>query len=435
MDLTKRKNQLKQQVKALIDEANVLLSKEDLTEDDLKAVTEKQTQAETLKTQIDALDKQIEMLRAMEPESVTPADSDPDPARIKAPEGKPFASFGEQLQAIAHAGTPGMSPDPRLLEVNAAASGGAAAVPSDGGYFIQADFASGILSRVYETGILASKCRQVEISAISNKLIARTIDETSRATGSRFGGVQVYRANEADTVTAKKPKFGKLELALEKLMGLAYVTDELLEDAAALETIYKQAFTSEFGFVMDDEIVRGTGAGQCLGLLNAGALVTVNKETGQEADTLVKENIDKMWSRLYAPARMNAVWLINQEVEPQLDNLQMVIGTGGVPVYLPPGGLADTPYARLKGRPVIPIEHCAALGDLGDILLVNLSEYLLIKKGGLKQDSSMHVRFIYGEMTFRFTMRNNGQPLWERPLTPYKGASTLSPFVTLQARA
>ena len=130
-----------------------------------------------------------------------------------------------------------------------------------------------------------------------------------------------------------------------------------------------------------------------------------------------------------------SIWLINQDVEPQLNQMSLQIGTGGVPVYLPPGGLSETPFARLLGRPVIPVEYCATLGTVGDILLVNLAEYLMIDKGGLQQATSMHLRFDYSETAFRFTYRADGSPTWHSALTPFKGTQTRSPFISLATRA
>ena len=109
-------------------------------------------------------------------------------------------------------------------------------------------------------------------------------------------------------------------------------------------------------------------------------------------------------------------------------------GTGGVPAYLPPGGLSDTPYARLKGRPVIPVEYCATLGTVGDIILADLSEYRLID-AAMQNASSMHVAFTTNEMAFRVTYECDGQSRWKSALTPFKGSNTLSPFVALATRA
>ena len=80
------------------------------------------------------------------------------------------------------------------------------------------------------------------------------------------------------------------------------------------------------------------------------------------------------------------------------------------------------------------LEQCSAAGDLGDIILLDPTQYLLIDKGGINAASSIHVRFLYDENVFRFIYRVDGQPIWNKPLTPYKGSATVSPFVTLAKR-
>lgn len=348
---------------------------------------------------------------------------------------KPWASFGEQLQAVVRAAQPGGGIDPRLVDVRAAASGASALVGTDGGFLVSEDVASEIFKKVYETGQLASRCSVTPISANSDSLEVPYVDETSRATGSRWGGVRVYRANETDAATATKVKYGKWECRLEDLKGLSYMTNRLLEDAAALESVMRESMTNEFAFTLDDEILNGDGIGKCLGVLKSGALVTVSKEAGpQTADTIVLANVVKMYSRMWGRSKQNAVWLINTDVLPQLFQLNVSVGNNAFPVFMPPGGVSGSPYSTLYGRPIIEIEQAATIGDLGDINFVDLSQYKLIRKGGLKSDVSMHVRFIYDEMCFKFGMRVNGQPMWKAPLTPYKGANTLSPFVTLEAR-
>ena len=98
-----------------------------------------------------------------------------------------------------------------------------------------------------------------------------------------------------------------------------------------------QGFSEEIGFKLDDSVVNGTGAGTPLGIMNAPCKVRVNKETGQAATTLVAENIEKMYARMYAPSVRSAVWLINQDVWPQIFQLHHVVGTGGVPMFIPGG--------------------------------------------------------------------------------------------------
>jgi HK97 family phage major capsid protein len=338
-----------------------------------------------------------------------------------------FANFGEQLKAVYNAAQPNRPViDERLMN---SASGANESVPSDGGFLVQTDFASELLKHAFETGILAPKCKKIPISTGANGLKINALDDSSRANGARWGGIQTYWENEADELVSSKPKFRTMDLSLKKLTGLCYATDELLQDAAALQSVITQGFAEEFGFKIDDTILNGTGSGQPLGILNSTALVTVAKETDQSAKITV-ENLIKMWSRCWGRSRANAVWYINQELEPYLYTLQV----GDKPVYIPAGGLSEKPYGTLFGRPVVPIEQCSAAGTVGDIILGDLSQYLLIDKGGINSASSIHVRFLYDESVFRFIYRVDGQPIWNKPITPYKGSSTLSPFVTLAAR-
>jgi len=138
---------------------------------------------------------------------------------------------------------------------------------------------------------------------------------------------------------------------------------------------------------------------------------------------------------MFARNRANGVWLVNQDVDTALESLSAVVGVGGVPVWLPAGGLAEAPNARLKGRPVIPVEYAATLGTVGDIVFWDPTQYVVIEKGGIQAASSMHVAFITDEMAFRVIYRIDGAPLWHSALTPFHGTSTLSPFISLATRA
>jgi HK97 family phage major capsid protein len=348
-----------------------------------------------------------------------------------------FGSFGGQMAAIMRAGVPGGRVDPRLLNTRAV-TGMSEGIPSDGGFLVQQDFSSELLKQVWETGKLASLCRRITVSGNANSIKINGFDETSRVAGSRQGGVRAYWLEEAGEKTASKPTFRKIELNLNKLIGLCYATDELLDDAGALEGILSTAFVNEFGFMIDDSIINGLGVGQPLGILNSGSLVTQDKETGQAASTIIAENVINMWSRLFASSRPNAVWLINQNLEPQLHTMSIAVGTGGIPIYMPAGGLSGLGYSTLFGRPVMAIEQCQSIGTLGDIYLGDFKNgYIMAEKGGMNSDMSIHVRFIYDESVFRYTLRLDGQPVLSQEITPYKGGSsyTQSHFIALQARA
>ena len=433
---TQYKDDIKTLMKKVADiDAKAAGENRDLIDSEISLKNEMLDTVEDLNKTVKTLDRQDRVRELLEkPEAARTVDQN---RKMEAPrvDKDKFTSLGQQMVAVVNAGRPGGGMDPRLF--NAAASGLNETVPSEGGFLVQQDFVSDLLKDLVSQAILAPKCRPQPISGAANSIKINGVDETSRETGSRQGGIRAYWADEAEEKTKSKPKFRKIELNLKKLIGLCYATDELLADAAALEGFIKAAFPAEFAFVIDDAILRGTGAGQPMGILNAGCLVSVAKETGQKADTIVAENVIKMSSRIFAGSYLNAAWYINQMCLPQLYTMSIAVGTGGQLVFVPPGGLSGAPYGTLLGRPVIPIEQASALGDVGDIILANFGGYILAQKGGIQSDVSIHVRFQYDESVFRFVLRIDGQPVRASALTPYKGGATAtqSDFIALAERA
>lgn len=357
------------------------------------------------------------------------------------------AGFGEFLIAIRNVAEDN-GYDPRLRKSDLrqsqvrAAAGLSETVASDGGFLVTQDIGQTLQKAAFDTGLLAKQTTEIPISTTANGIKIPSINETSRADGSRWGGVQVYWADEAGAATATKPNFGKVELNLKKLIGLCYITDELQSDASAMGAYISQAFTEEFAFKLDDAVIRGSGAGAPLGILNAtAAVVSVAKETSQAAATILYANVSKMKQRMLPRSFQRSAWFINVDCQPQLEKLFIpattVDGTqnvGGFPAYMPAGGASNAPYGTLFGRPVVPIEQAETCGTVGDIMLLDLGMYLMATKGGVQTASSIHVKFTTDESAYRFVMRVDGQPALKSAITPYKGAGTLSPFVTLATR-
>lgn len=350
---------------------------------------------------------------------------------------KPWASFGEQLMAVAagqkliEKGRANQA-DPRLF----ASLGANESVPAEGGFLVEPEYANGILQKSYEVGQVAKLCNKMPMS--SSRLILNAVDEDSRVDGSRWGGIQSFWNAEGSNYTGTKPKFREIQLTANKLIGLCYATEEQLMDGPALEAYIGTAFPEEFAFKIDDAIVNGTGAGQPLGFQTSTATIVQAKDSGQATGTVSATNILNMWTRMWAPSRRTAVWLIEQSVEAALYPL-LLAGTNATTAALmfTPAGLNgnNSPFGLLMGRPVIPIEQAANFSSQGDISLVDMTQYLLAQRSDVRADSSIHVAFLTGEQAFRFMLRLDGQPWWKKPLTPKaSGAATRSPFVTLAAR-
>jgi HK97 family phage major capsid protein len=343
------------------------------------------------------------------------------------PEGKdkPFKSMGEQMHAIMnHETGKGSEESHNRLK---AAAGSNELVDSEGGFLVQQDFTEQLQQNAQETGVIASRVSTQEVSG--NGLKWNELDDYDRTKGNH--PVTTYWTPEAGTKTASQSDFIRRDMQLEKLIGLYYATDELLEDATGLAGEISGWFGGEFGWQMDEAIYDGNGTGKPLGILNSNALVSVAKETSQTAKTIVAENVVKMFARMPSRFLGGAAWYINQDVWPQLPLMTI----GDQPIFLPPTGLIDAPAGMLLGKPIVLVEQAKTVGTKGDIMFANMAEYKMIRKGGIKADTSIHVKFVTDETAFRFVMRTNGQTKWSKSMTPQNGTNNLSPFVTLDARA
>jgi len=419
-----------------------------------KAATENRRMTEeelaesaTLRTSVENIDKEISAASFMQGErekaeqasaeatrraveATTPLEDD----KKKSAAPTPFKSLGDQLAAVATAGQNPHRIHQGLLDIQAVALGSSEGVESDGGFLVQTDYTNALLEEAHETGVLLGLTDQRPISANANGMKQNAVDETSRVDGSRMGGIRAFWTAEAAALTSAKPKFRQLELNLQKLTGLYYATDEELKDVTALAGNVTRWFGDEFGFKIDDALIRGVGAGMPLGILGHAGTISIAKEAGQAAATVIKANIEGMYARMFARSVPRATWFINQDVWPQLFELSVAVGVGGVPLFIPSNSMANAPFGTLLGRPIRPIEHCETLGTVGDIILADWNEYITIAKGGIEAASSIHVQFLTYETAFRFILRMDGQPKRNAPITPFKGTKTQAPFLTLATR-
>ena len=353
-----------------------------------------------------------------------------------------FKHFGHFLSDIHKAGPDGRGASKTLVEWHRAVAEGKVAghmAENDdpqGGYLVPEEFKAELDKHSLEDSIVKSRARVIPMQ--TNRIAVPAINDTSHAS-SVYGGIVIYKPAEAAQKTASKPALRQIALTLHKMVGYVYVSDELMEDSPiSVASLLNEVFPEAISFYADDDYLNGTGAGEPLGAINAAnpSLIAQAAEPAQAANTIVAENIINMWSRLYPRGQKNAVWLANNDCFPQLATMSLAVGAGGVPVYMPANGLAGTPWPTLMGRPLILTEKCQTLGTQGDIALCDFSQYWIGQKagGGIKAATSMHLRFDYDEVAFRFVLRHDGQPSWNSDLTPMYSAVTVSPFVVLADR-
>jgi len=295
------------------------------------------------------------------------------------------------------------------------------------GFLIPRGLMGGVLEVTPESDPTMGRTNKIPMSNSTIDINART---DKNHTSSVTGGLTVSRTPETVAATSSKMKIEQITLKANELTGVSFVTNTLLnESPVSVAALLGNGFEQEFASKIFQEKLSGSGTGEMEGIMNSNALVTVAKESAQTADTIVFENIVKMYARLWG--KNNGLWIANHNTLPQLADL----GSDTVMKNIwMPSSVTGAP-STLFGLPIVFSEYTETLGDKGDIILCDWSQYLEGDFQTMQNASSTHVRFLEREQTFLFSMMNDGRSHWKEALTPKKGADTLSPFVTLAARA
>jgi HK97 family phage major capsid protein len=303
-------------------------------------------------------------------------------------------------------------------------------VPSEGGFLVPETLRAELLKVALETAIVRSRARVIPMESLRVPFPA--VDDTSHAS-SVFGGIVAYWTEEGADLTATNPKFGRIVLEAKKLTAYTEVPNELVADSvSSFQAYLDDLFPEALAFYEDVGFFQGSGAGEPQGFLNAAAAVSVTKETGQAADTIVWENIVKMYSRMLPGSLGRAVWLANNDTFPELATMALSVGTGGSAIWLNNG--VTGPPMTILGRPVIFTEKAETIGDAGDINFVDFGYYLIGDRQVMTASSSPHYKFQADKTAYRIIERVDGRPWLQSAVTPQKSTTTLSPFVKIAAR-
>jgi HK97 family phage major capsid protein len=299
---------------------------------------------------------------------------------------------------------------------------------SGGGFLVPTEYAAEMLDSAIEGSIVARRARIYPMGSDTKKIAG--FDASTDTATTLYGGLQAQWLGESESATATNPRVRKIELKAKKLALFTSSSNEVAEDGMGLDAQLSDAMTVGTGWFLDYAFLRGTGVGQPLGVLNDLALVTVTAEAGQDPDTLVYENMIKMLSRIHAGCFNNSVWVCNPSCIPQLLSLYTPTGLGGAPVNVlreSNGGWS------LLTRPVLMTEKLPAIGEKGDIILADFSQYAIGIRKELTIERSGHVYFMSDETAWRAISRVDGQGRWNKAFTPANGA-TQSWCVALAAR-
>jgi HK97 family phage major capsid protein len=341
-----------------------------------------------------------------------------------------FDTSSDYFRAIWHNtdATPEVSN--QLLRLRAAFSEN---VPSEGGFLVPERLRSELLRVALENSIVRARARVVPMDSLRVPFPA--VDSTSNAS-SVFGGIIAYWTEEAAALTATEAAFSRVVLEAKKLTAYTEVSNELISDSAiSFQAFIDEIFPEALAFYEDYAFLLGTGAGEPLGVLHGdnAASISVTKQAGQAADTIVWENLVKMYARMLPSSLGRAVWVASIDTFPELATMALSVGTGGSAIWLNNGAVG--PPMTILGRPVIFTEKAPVLGDAGDINFIDFGFYLIGDRQVMSARSSEHFKFQNDQTAYRIIERVDGRPWLAGAVTPKNSGDTLSPYVKIAARA
>jgi HK97 family phage major capsid protein len=306
-------------------------------------------------------------------------------------------------------------------------------VPSDGGFLIPEFLRSELLRVALEMAVVRSRARVVPMESLT--VPYPMIDNTSNAS-SVHGGIVGYWTEEGGALTDSSPTFGRIELIAKKLTLYSEIPNELFQDSiVSLEQFMNESYPEALAWFEDVAFIEGNGVGQPLGFLNAPAAVSVAKESGQAAATILWENIVKCYSRMLPASLGRAVWVAHIDTFPEIATMALSVGTGGSAVWIGNGDGAGAPPVTILGRPVVWTEKVSSVGTAGDINLVDFGYYLIGDRQAMQSATSTEFKFGNDKTAMRVIERVDGTPWIKSAITPRKGSNTLSPFVKVATRS
>jgi HK97 family phage major capsid protein len=353
-----------------------------------------------------------------------------------------FVSFGDFARTVAAttiSARNGSAPPRRALDWNAQVADWNRAInvaaptntitegSGDLGMLVPPQYATEIMQHVLDAENYLGMCNDVPVTG-NGMTFPR--DESTPWGAS---GVRAYWENEAAQANASRPTgIEPSTMRLHKLMAMAVVTSELLDDAPALGGYLFPQITRAIDWKIGEAIFTGSGVGQPLGIHGHASELSVafNDLAAFGGGTVINPGtLGVMLSRLLPSSQSRARWFMNTSLIPHL--LTMTVGT--YPVFIPGNNVAGgMSMGTVLGLPAIFSAHAPAAGAAGVIRLYDLSMYRAITKagGGVKFETSMHLYFDYDLTAFRVTFRIDGQPAFLNPVT-FPDSVTRSPFVRM----
>ena len=371
--------------------------------------------------EVEKRDKMLADVRAMEAEIA----AETELQRIEAQKAKrttdpekdraEWRSLGEFVQTVAKAPN-----DKRLKGREIEERQQQQSVGADGGFLVPDQFASELLTVRPDEAIIRPRARVFGGGSGVN-FGELHIPALQYSGNNMFAGASVTWIDEGAVKPEEQIAFKRVTLHPFEVAAHVQVTDRLLSNAPTIEEIVK---TQLRGALIDAEeeaflVNAGMVAGAPNPIIGDAATITVPRAGG---GAVVYQDLADMlavfWGR-------RGVWIVGRDMLP---SLMALVDANGNLVWQP--NARDGNPGTIFGMPVLFSDHSPALGTLGDVVLADLSYYLIGDGGGIGIAVSPHMLFTSNITIIKAWKLVDGTPWLTGPLPT---SIPTSPFVELAA--
>jgi len=391
----------------------------DFTEDEETRYSELESGLDELDTQIKAEEVKEERAQKIEREKEELKKLKPLPTntRIEPGDNPEWRSFGEFLHAV-RTNDPNNPADKRLQEsrVQQMKNG------TSGGFAIPDQFRPELLMVDPQAAVIRPRATVIPAGSPPDSEISMPALDQS-ASQNMYGGVTIYHQGESDSITESSMTIRKIALKPNKLTGYMTASNEVLNNWDAAGALIPRMMRTAMTGAEDTDFMTGDGVNKSVGLLNLAAGIDYSRAT---ASQIAYADVYNMMAR-FRQIGASPVWITSRTTYPQL----VQIADASSRAIWQASAVEGMPD-RLMGYPVVFADRSPALGSKGDLMLCDLSAYLIKDGSGPAVAVSEHFRFQNDEVAFRLTWHVDGQSWLNGPIALEGSTSnTVSPFVIL----
>ena len=412
--------------KTAVDEMDTILKKadsekRDMTEAEEKRLSELMQKSDDLKGQIAKAEAEAERRNKVasmvhETRQIQKSIEFPN-INTGAEDDKEFKSLGEFLHAVV-----GNRSDPRLKNLYEAREQ-SMGTGVKGGFMVPPQFRATLMELPVQQAVFRSRCASIPTEGDA----AVTVPTMDQSPGKgRLSGVDVNWIAEGGNKPETDMYLQEITLTPKEIAAHAVLTDKLIRNWPACETIITSKIRSAMINAVEIAILSGNGVGKPKGFLGSGASISVTR-TG--TTSIVYADIVNMYNQFYDEMG-EGVWFANKTILPKL--MTMKDDSSGLIWY--PGGRANAKDGvpdTLMGLPIVWNYRQPTLGAEGDLILADMSHYAICEGSGPYVAASSHVYFLNNKTVVKVFNNLDGMPWLSTTIPMSDTASTVvtSPFV------